>query len=256
MPCTVILAKKGRVMIPLVMRRVTPGFAPQIVDVHGFPDDPTMGEVRVFLRNPDGADLPFTDGLFRLKLTKKEKSGKPGKKTRGWADYEWDLTKRPHYIQQGEYFIDFVQSPWGRMLHSYLAEDSKTLNVKKGERTDCVLRMKKKLVPLRFRFFGQEGVELAYGNLNVTPAAPENLSRLHGWGKFKTVSPGFIGFGFPANPLWWRIDDIICYAPEGEEVLVEFKPFPIYGLSRFEERMVFFWKPEVQVVERNLCGTK
>ncbi len=59
-PVFLLLAKRGWIKRSFTIRRLKPGFQPEIFDAKEIPEDPSMGKIRISIVNPDGTLLPYS----------------------------------------------------------------------------------------------------------------------------------------------------------------------------------------------------
>ncbi len=252
LPCTTWLGQRGRVTVTVAVRKVTKGFTPQVIDVSKFPLDNKMGKVLVVLQNPDGRELPFTPGMY-LFVRCTGGGGFKGFRYPGIGRrLLWKVSKRIHYLPAGKYEVQFTSNSTTRMFEAFLSKKSRAFEVRAGTLNKWGLRMKKVLVPLKFRFFTPTGKPVSYGYLNMYLARPENLAKFRLFRGVMYCADDFIQTGYSTSSGKEKIEDVVLLAPAGEEMIVHFRPEEVYGLGEFEERMVFQKKPGIQVVERCL----
>ncbi len=257
LPCTTWLGERGRVTVTVAVRKVTKGFAPQVIDVSKFPLDRKMGKVLVVLQNPDGRELPFTPGMMYLFVRCTGGGGGKGFRYPGIGRrFLWKVSKRIHYLPAGKYEVQFTSNSTTRMFEAFLSKKSRAFEVRAGTLNKWGLRMKKTLVPLKFRFFAPTGEPVSYGYLNMYLATPENLAKFRLFKGVMYCADDFIQTGYSTSSGKEKIEDVVLLAPAGEEMIVHFRPEEVYGLGEFEERMVFQKKPGIQVVERTVGGRR
>ncbi len=121
-----------------------------------------------------------------------------------------------------------------------MAEKTKFFRVEGGREIVLDIRMRKQIVPLRFKFFGPGNQAVSYGVLSIIPSSLGNMSKMVERGRVSYVAPDFIWFSMRAYPGTRKVEDVICYAPEGEEVILKFRPDKVYGLEEFQKRITFF----------------